>query len=94
MDKNKFNVSWLNETVERMPDGGQGFYKLLCVLMLKKRLTYQNLYVFACTLNKHKYKNNETYMKQLIIEELAGLYFYNNGKLPSGFVFKLNKSDE
>ena len=94
MGENEFNIDWFNDYVEKVPNNSQGFYKLLCVLMFKRRLTYRNLYMFAYALNKHKFKDNEMYMKQLIIEELAGIYYYNNGKLPAGFKFKLNKSDE
>ena len=85
MIENSFNVDWLNDEVEKIPNGGQGFYRLLCTLMFKKRLTYRNLYMFAYALNKHKFKENEVRMKQLIIEELAKIYYYNTGNLPIGF---------
>lgn len=88
MNGNSFNSEWLDEKVEKVPYGGQGMYRLLCAMMLKRRLTYQNLYVFAYALNKHRYKNNETYMKKLIIEELAKIYYFNNGRLPAGFEVK------
>lgn len=88
MYQNEFNTDWLSEKVERIPNGGQGMYRLLCTLMLKKRLTYRNLYVFAYALNKHKFKDNEMRMKQLIIEELAKIYYYNTGQLPNGFEIK------
>lgn len=89
MGENNFNAEWMNEKVEKVPNGGQGMYRLLCAVMLKKRLTYKNLYVFAYALNKHKYKDNEQYMKEKIIEELAGLYYYNTGELPAGCEFKV-----
>ena len=47
MGENNFNAEWMNEKVEKVPNGGQGMYRLLCAVMLKKRLTYKNLYVFA-----------------------------------------------
>jgi hypothetical protein len=87
MVDSNFNVDWFNENVEKVPNGGQGMYRLLCAVMLKKRLTYRNLYVFAYALNKHKFKDNETRMKQMIIEELAKIYYFNTGKLPIGIEF-------
>ena len=88
MYQNEFNTDWLNEQVEKVPNQEKGMYRLLCLLMLKKTLTYKNLYLFAYALNKHKFKDNELYMKQWIIEELAGLYYYNNNVLPDGFELK------
>lgn len=94
MFKNEFNTDWLDEKVEKIPNGGQGVYRLLCLMLFKKSMTYKELYVFAMTLNKRKFKDNETRMKELIIKELAKIYYYNTGNLPTGFDFDNNIENE
>ena len=76
----------MNETVESLPNI-QGIYKLLCTLLLKRRMTYSNLYVLTYALNKNKFKDNELNLKEKIIKDLALIYYYNNKKLPEGFEF-------
>lgn len=76
----------MDETVESLPNI-QGTYKLLCALLLKRRMTYSNLYVLTYALNKNKFKDNELNLKEKIIKDLALIYYYNNKKLPEGFEF-------
>ena len=83
----EINVSWMNEMVEKIP-GKQGFYKLLCVIFLKRRLTYNNLYVLSYAYHKKQFKNKEEELKIKIIKDLAKIYYFNNNKLPNGFDFK------
>jgi hypothetical protein len=78
------NFEWLNEEIETFPKYN-GMYKLLCLMLLKKKLTYSNLYVLSYKLNKNKFKNNENVLKGQILKDLAYLYFFNNKKLPDGF---------
>ena len=85
-----YNAKWMDEPVEKLP-GAQRFYKLLCLLRLKRRLTYSDLYVFTYALNKNKFKDNEVELKIRILKELATIYFYNNKKLPEGFELKFEK---
>lgn len=84
MEDNNINVKWMDETIEKVP-GWQGKYRLLCTFLLKKRLTYSNMYVLSYALNKAKFKDNEVSLKEKIIKDLAIIYYYNNGKLPNGF---------
>lgn len=76
----------MDETLEEMPEG-QGIYRFFCFLLLKRRMTYANMYVFTYALNKKKYKDNEEVLKEKILKDLAAIYLYNNKKLPDGFEF-------
>ena len=78
------DVSWMNETINKYP-GKKWIYKLMCFFLLKKKLTYSNLYVLSYALSKNKYKNDEIKLKERIIKDLAFIYYYNNNKLPKGF---------
>lgn len=81
-----FDFSWLDEPIERYP-GYPGMYKFFCFLLLKRRMTYANLYVLSYALHKKNYKDNELVLKEKIINDLAAIYLYNNNKLPDGFEF-------
>lgn len=81
------NVTWMDETIERVP-GNQGTYRLMCLLLLKKRMTYANMYVFTYALHKNKYKDNELVLKEKILTDLAKIYYFNNQKLPEGFTIQ------
>lgn len=87
MDEN-VKVNWMDETVEKLPNIN-GMYKLFCLILLKRRMTYANLYVLTYALNKDKdiFKNDENKLKEKIIKDLAMIYYYNNKKLPEGFEF-------
>lgn len=78
------NVAWMDEDIERMPDG-QGKYKLLCAIFFKKKMTYGNMYVFAYAMHKNRFKDNERILKEKILKDLALIYYYNNNRLPEGF---------
>lgn len=80
------NVNWMDEPIENFP-GKKGYYRLMCLIFLKRRLTYSNLYVLTYAMHKNKFKDNELLLKEKIIKELAGIYYYNNKKLPNGFEF-------
>lgn len=82
----KYDVSWLDEPLEEFP-GAQGMYRFFCCLLLKRRMTYANMYVLTYALNKRKYKDNEIALKEKVIKDLAALYLYNNNRLPDGFEF-------
>lgn len=90
---NEFNVAWMDETIERVP-GNQGRYRLLCLLLFKRRMTYANMYVFTYALHRRKFKDNELILKEKILKDLAGIYYYNNNKLPEGFNWKSNMKNE
>lgn len=78
------DVVWMDEAIERIP-GNQGIYRLMCLLLFKRRMTYANMYVFTYALHKNKYKDNELVLKEKILKELAQIYYFNNKKLPEGF---------
>lgn len=84
--KQEFNISWMDETIEQLPKS-QRMYRLCCYMLLKRRMTYSNMYVLIYALNKNKYKDKETELKEKIIKELAAIYLYNNNTLPDGFEF-------
>lgn len=80
----ELNVSWMDEIIERVP-GSQGRYRLLCLLLFKRRMTYSNMYVLTYALHKKRFKDNELVLKEKIIKDLARIYYFNNNKLPDGF---------
>lgn len=84
------DIKWMDEVIEKVP-GWQGKYKLLCIMLFKKRLTYSNMYVLSYALNKFNFKGNEDALKEKIIKDLAIIYHYNNNKLPIGFKFNTSK---
>ena len=83
----EINVNWMNETIKKVP-GKQGFYKLLCAIFLKKRMTYNNLYVFSYAYHKKQFKDREEELKIKILKDLVSIYYFNNNKLPEGFDFQ------
>lgn len=80
----EYNATWMDEVIEQVP-GNQGRYRLLCLLLFKRRMTYANMYVFTYALHKNKFKDNEQVLKGKILKDLALIYYYNNKKLPDGF---------
>ena len=84
---NELNVAWMDETIERVP-GNQGRYRLMCLLLFKRRMTYANMYVFTYVFHKNKFKDNERLLKEKILKDLAQIYYYNNKKLPEGFEYE------
>jgi hypothetical protein len=81
-----FDLSWMDEPIENFPKY-HGIYKLLCILLMRRRMTYANLYVLAYAFYKNDYKDNELVLKEKIVRDLATLYLFNNNKLPDGFEF-------
>ena len=81
------NLDWMDEYVEEVP-GKQGKYRLFCLLLLKRRMTYSNLYLLTYALHKNNFKDNELALKEKILKDLAAIYYYNNKKLPDGFTTK------
>lgn len=79
-----FDLNWLDENIEEVP-GKQGMYRLFCLILFKKRMTYSNMYALTYSLYKNKFKDKENILKEKILKDLAAIYFYNNKKLPDGF---------
>ena len=44
-------------------------------------MTYSNMYVFTYALHKRKFKDNELFLKEKILKDLAKIYYFNNNKL-------------
>lgn len=84
--ESNFDLSWMNEPVEEFPKY-QGIYKFFCFLLMKRRMTYANLYVLTYALHKKNYKDNESALKEKILNDLAAIYLFNNNELPNGFEF-------
>jgi hypothetical protein len=70
---------WLDEKVEKL-EGGNGFYKLICAMRGGKKLTYKQLLLLLCDLNRKKYGDKEVVKK--VLPHVISCYGYNNGKLP------------
>jgi hypothetical protein len=82
----QFDLTWMDEPIEKFP-GCQGLYKFFCFLLMKRRMTYANMYVLTYALHKKQYKDNEIVLKEKIVKDLAAIYLFNNNKLPDGFEF-------
>ena len=82
----QFDLTWMDEPIENFP-GCQGLYKFFCFLLMKRRMTYANMYVLTYALHKKQYKDNEIVLKEKIVKDLAAIYLFNNNKLPDGFEF-------
>lgn len=80
------DIKWMDEKIENFP-GKKGYYRLMCFLLGKKKLTYSNLYILTYGMYKDKFKDDENKLKEKIVNDLAKIYFYNNNKLPNGFEF-------
>lgn len=91
--ENNINVEWMDETIEQVP-GNQGKYRLMCLLLFKRRMTYANMYILTYALHKRKFKNNETLLKEKIVKDLAAIYYFNNKRLPDGFKFEISNDSE
>lgn len=89
----KFNVEWMDETIETVP-GNQGRYRLMCLCLFKRRMTYANMYVLTYALHKRRFKGKELLLKEKIIKDLAAIYYYNNNHLPDGFKFEFSNETE
>lgn len=74
-------IGWTNEKVEKLPSGN-GVYKLACIMLGKKRMTYQELYLIAY--GSKKGELGEDKAKDLAIKDIIRIYEYNNGHLPPG----------
>lgn len=80
VDDEKY-IEWTNEKVERLPSGN-GLYKLTCIMLGKRRMTYQELYLIAY--GSKKGELGEAKAKDLAIKDIIRIYEYNNGHLPPG----------
>jgi hypothetical protein len=85
----EYDTKWMNTEVKKVP-GKQGKYRLMCAMLLKKYLTYSNLFMLTYALHKNKYKDNEIVLKEKILKDLAYIYYYNENKLPDGFTLTKN----
>ena len=74
-------IAWTRETVENVPTK-RWFYKVICFIMGKKKLTYQDMFLIFYGLHKNKLGEKES--KEIATQRIISLYEYNNNKLPEG----------
>lgn len=77
-------TEWLNETVEKV-DKCNWLYKFICFCLgkRKKKLTYQELFLFLYGLNRKKL--GERKAKELSMKRIIEIYKYlHDNKLPKG----------
>lgn len=80
IDDEKY-IEWTGEKVEKLPSGN-GVYKLACLILGKKRMTYRELYLIAYGVKKKEL--GEEKAKELAVKDIIRIYEYNNGHLPPG----------
>ena len=75
-----YNLDWMDGTVESVPSMNW-LYRLCCILLFKKRMTYNELYVLLYGINKRKI--GEDNAKRLAMNQVLKTYKHlNNNKLP------------
>lgn len=80
-EEDKKNIAWMDEKVERLPKTN-GLYKLLCLILGRKKLSYSELYLLVAHLAKEKLGEKEA--KEQALNSVIELYKENNGHLPDG----------
>lgn len=75
------DTSWLNEKIEYIPKHNF-IYKIVCFFVGHK-LTYQEMYMMLCQINKSKFGNKS---KELSINKILNIYKkLHNNNLPKDF---------
>jgi len=79
-EKELYDIAWTSEEVESLPLPGW-VYKIICLLLHRKKLTYQELFMLVYGMNKNL---GEKKAKEVALYEIIRIYEKNNNKLPEG----------
>lgn len=74
------NIKWMDEKINSLPKNN-GIYKFVCLFLGKKKLSYKEMYLLLFNINKSKM--DETKCKEIVMNELINIYYFNNKKLPN-----------
>lgn len=78
-EDDKKYIAWMNEDVEEIKSI-PGVYKVACIILGKKKMTYKDLYLIAYGVNKNKL--GEEKAKREALNDVIKIYEENNGHLP------------
>ena len=72
-------IAWMDEKVENIK-AIPGVYKLACIMLGKKKMSYKDLYLIAYGVNKDKLGEEKAKIEAL--NNVIKIYEENNGHLP------------
>jgi len=75
------DIEWTFDEIEKVPTK-QWLYRVICFVLRKKRLTYQEMFLVLYGIFFKKF--GEKRSKELAVERLIAIYEFNNGVLPEG----------
>lgn len=75
MADNFSTLNWLDEKINSLPKNNW-LYKLVCIFLCKKKLSYKEMYLILQRLNKHL---GEEEAKRMSMLEIINIYNFNNG---------------
>lgn len=74
------DISWVREEIEHYPSPNW-IYKVVCFMLRKKKLTYQEMFMLIYGMNK---RLGEKKAKEYAMQKIIWIYEMNNNKLPEG----------
>lgn len=82
-DFSEYNLSWMEEKVERVPVKNN-LYRFLCFISfrMKRKFTFKELFLIIRKLNC-KYGEHNSF--NIAMYKILNLYKYQNNKYPEGF---------
>ena len=75
------DIAWTKDEIEKVPTK-QWLYRVICFMLRKKRLTYQEMFLVLYGIVFKKFGEKKS--KELAVERLIAIYEFNNGVLPEG----------
>ena len=75
------DIEWTWDKIEKVPTK-QWLYNVICFLLRKKKLTYQEMFLVLYGIFFKKFGEKKS--KELAVERLIAIYEFNNGVLPEG----------
>lgn len=75
------DIAWTKDEIEKVSTK-QWLYRVICFMLRKKRLTYQEMFLVLYGIFFKKFGEKKS--KELAVERLIAIYEFNNGVLPEG----------
>lgn len=68
------NINWFDDKIASIPKNNW-LYKMACIFLCKKKLSYKEMYLILQRLNKHLGENES---KKIAMTEIINIYNFNN----------------
>lgn len=80
--RREYNLTWMDETIERVPKLNW-LYKFCCFMLFKakKKMTYNEMFVLLYGLNRRKLGDLKA--KHYALAQIALIYQFQNNKMPN-----------